>query len=157
MRIGSRTIDIALVVLGVASLICLSPVGSALAVIAATSVIGLPITLAMGAIPSLFLFLLLARLIHLMLAAAGLRFWPVSALLSFGLLAVIPFVENRKLDAEAGTLIAKDIRTIGNRPASGTLAYVGRDSGKSATECGDFCRRALLNGAVDGVLVAGSK
>ena len=157
MRIGRRTIDIALVVLGVASLVCLSPVGSALAVIAAISVIGLPITLAMGAIPSLFLFLLLARLIHLMLAAAGLRFWPASALLSLGLLAAIPFVENRKLDAEAGTLIAKDIRTIGNRPASGTLAYVGRDNGKSATECGDFCRRALLNGAVDAVLVASSK
>ena len=87
MRLNARNFDIMLVALGVVSLICLSPIGSLLAIVTAISIIGLPITLLMGAIPPLFLFLLLARLIHFALSSLGLRFWPASAALSLGLLA----------------------------------------------------------------------
>lgn len=157
MRISARTFDIALVVLGVASLICLSPIGSVLAIIAAISIIGLPITLLMGAIPPIFVFLLLARLIHLVLSAVGLRFWPVSAALSLGLLALVPYLENRRLDTEAQALVSGDVPGIGAPPAISTLAYVQPGSGSQATGCADLCQRALLNGAVERIIMAGSK
>ena len=157
MRLNARNFDIMLVALGVVSLICLSPIGSLLAIVTAISIIGLPITLLMGAIPPLFLFLLLARLIHLALSSLGLRFWPASAALSLGLLALVPHFENRKLDAEAQALVAGDIRDIEPPPAISTLAYVRSGSRNQATVCADLCQRALLNGAVERVIMAGSK
>jgi hypothetical protein len=153
MRVSARTFDIALVVLGVASLICLSPIGSVLAIIAAISIIGLPLALLLGAIPSIFLFLFLARLIHLALGAIGLRFWPASAAVALGLLALIPYFENSRLAAEAGALTAGDMTTIGALPAISTLAYVQYGAGNRENRCGDFCQRALLNGVVNQIVI----
>lgn len=157
MRLIARNFDIALVALGLLSLLCLSPFGSVLAIIAGISIIGLPIMLLMGLIPPLFLFLLLARIIHFGLSKVGLRFWPASAALSLGLLAAIPYIENRKLDVEAWKLVAGDITEIGVRPAPKTLAYVRSGIGARATVCDDFCQRALLNGVVDGILLVNAK
>ena len=157
MRISARTFDIALVVLGVASLICLSPIGSVIAIIAAISIIGLPLTLLLGAIPSIFLFLLLARLIHLALRAVGLRFWPASAALALGLLALIPYFENQRLSTEASALTAGDTTAIGPLPAISTVAYVQYGMSNREIGCGDFCQRALLNGVVTQFIMVSSK
>jgi len=156
MRVSARTFDIALVVLGVASLICLSPIGSVIAVVAAISIIGLPLALLLGAIPSIFLFLFLARLIHLALCAIGLRFWPASAALALGLLVLIPYLENGRLAAEAGALNAGDMTSLGALPAISTLAYVQQGAGNRENRCGDFCQRALLNGVVNQIVIVAS-
>lgn len=146
-----RSFDRFLIGLGIAAFLCLTPLGAGMAIVAAISIVGLPLTLAMAAIPPLFLFLLIARLFYLAMGSHG---KVVSGLLALATLAIIPLVENRRLDALALSLAAGDVNLIEARPAISTLAVV-RAKSRQANVCGDFCQRALLNGAVAAIIMAG--
>jgi hypothetical protein len=156
-RLRSLSIDTWLVVLGLAALVCLSPIGATIAVIAAISIVGLPLTLILAAIPPIFVFLLSARIAHILLALVGVRFWPFSAVLALAALAVVPFIENRRLEANVATLMSGDIDRIAAPPAMTTLAVVTTGGFRRKAECDDFCQRALLKQAVGRILMVKAK
>ncbi|WP_394887596.1 hypothetical protein ACG873_21985 [Mesorhizobium sp. AaZ16] len=153
VKLWSRSFDLFLVVLGLAALLCLSPLGTALAMIAAIAVIGLPITLAMAAIPTLFLVLLTARLIYLALLAFGLRAKILSAVLALGILAIVPWQENRRLDAIADSVIDGDMNRLAGPPSIETLAVVTPKAYHATGICDDFCQRTLLNKVVGSLIM----
>ena len=156
-RLRSRSIDTWLVVLGLAALVCLSPIGATIAVIAAISIIGLPITLILAAIPPIFVFLLCARIAHILLALVGVRFWPFSAVLALAALAVVPLLENRRLEAAVATLMSGDMDGIVEPPAMRTLAFVTAGSARDKGRCDDFCQRALLKQSVGRIVMIKAK
>ncbi len=153
VKLWSHSFDLFLVVLGLAALLCLSPLGAALAMIAAITVIGLPITLAMAAIPTLFLVLLTARLIYLALLAFGLRAKILSAVLALGILAIVPWQENRRLDAIADSVIDGDMNRLAGPPSIETLAVVTPKAYHATGICDDFCQRTLLNEVVGSLIM----
>lgn len=146
------TFDKVLLLLGGLALLCISPIGTVLAVVAAISIIGLPIALVMAAIPALFVLLLVARLIHASLAVVGIRLWPLSGALALGLLALIPWIENRRLDSIAQSMAGDDVTALDTLPKIATLAVL--NSAGESRVCDDFCQRALLNGVASEVIMA---
>ena len=143
-----------LVILGLAALFCLSPVGATIALVSAMAVVGLPLTFLFAAIPPLFVFLLAARIAHLALSLLGVRFWPLSAALALAALAILPWTENRRLDGIAEALLAGDIDKISAPPPITTLAWVTTGSSRGKAACDDFCQRALLKQSVAGIIMA---
>jgi len=152
LRLFRNKFDIVLAILGAVALFCLSPIGAMLALIAAIAVIGLPLTFIMGAIPTIFLFLLIARLVYAALPLRGAPGVAIGGAVSLAVLAVVPWLANRDLAATADALVAGDM-TLPAPQRFSTLALV--QSGRGARpSCGDLCQRALLNGAADRVIVA---
>ncbi len=144
--------DILLAILGVISLFCLSPIGAMLALIAAIAIIGLPLTVIMGAIPTLFLFLLIARLVQSIIPVRGIAGMAIGGTVSLAVLAIVPWLANQRLAATADALVAGDMAKATPQRYT-TLAVVDVGT-RSKNDCGDFCQRALLNGAVDRMIVA---
>lgn len=153
LRLRNFSFDLWLVILGVAALLALSPIGAVLAVASAISVVGLPITLILAAIPPLFVVLLAFRLAHLALSLAGIRFWAFSAALALAVLAIVPFFENRRLDAAADALISGDGHSLRQAPDMQALAVGSRGLGRGGPACDDLCQRALLRQAVPRIIM----
>ncbi|HHI81749.1 MAG TPA: hypothetical protein ENJ99_01210, partial [Rhizobiales bacterium] len=137
-----------LVILGIAAVFCLTEAGAGVALTAMLVIIGAPLTILMAAIPGLFLFLLLARLLWFGLKWTGPLSWPLSGVLAVGLLAIVPYMQNRKLDEIALEQLAGDRNKITGPVKLDTLAVVYPKAYYQKGTCGDFCQRALLNGVV---------
>ncbi|MCX7303461.1 MAG: hypothetical protein NTV73_03840 [Hyphomicrobiales bacterium] len=73
------------------------------------------------------------------------------------MLALVPYLENRRLAAEADVLVAGDKAGIGVLPTFATLAYVQYGTERRDSDCGDFCQRALLNAAAAQIIMVASK
>ncbi|TIU08020.1 MAG: hypothetical protein E5W40_16825, partial [Mesorhizobium sp.] len=83
-----------LLVLGLAALPCL--LLPQIAIVAAISIVGIPLALLMALIPPVFLFLLLTWAISF--GVPGRLNWLTSPLIAVALLAVPPFLINRSMD-----------------------------------------------------------
>ncbi|MEM9107133.1 MAG: hypothetical protein AAGC96_15895, partial [Pseudomonadota bacterium] len=143
-------------VLGLLSLLCISEAGRAIAILAAITIIGLPITVFMGLVPTLFVIFVLARLIYMVGWVFGLRpYWVVCAVVGLGLLAVIPYFENQRLSALAEDYLASDKSSPGTELPVATLAVVQLLKPSGNRQCDDLCQRALLNGQVKKVIMGG--
>ncbi len=145
--------DLILIVLGISAAFCLSPIVADLATVVLWTFIGAPLVLIPASIPTLFLFLLLARLAHFGLGLIGVRFWPLGGVVGLGLLAVLPAIENQRLNNIAQELIADDRNEVSQPVVIGTLAVVTTSQRSRDHECDDLCQRVLLAGRPSRVLM----
>ncbi len=118
------------------------------------TIIGIPIALYLMAAPFLFLVVLGTYLMR-RFTGAGLIGTIAALVATLGLLAVPPYVANRKLDASARAQVAGD-RDDGTKPAARVFAVRAPKyyrQTKDALNCDGFCQRALMNGVAERVLV----
>lgn len=145
---------VAIVVIGLLSVFCVSEAGRGIAIVAGISVIGLPLMMFMGLLPTMFVILVLARLVYMVFWPFGIRVhWVVCAVVRLGLLTVIPVFENQRLSALAEDYVAGDRTDVqGNLPV-GTLAVISLENSRRPSLCDDLCQRALLSGNVQKVIL----
>lgn len=153
MRIASlRSLPLDASVVGVAALGLLCLIAWPIAVMAAISIIGLPIFAIMAAIPTLALAVVAWRLAWIALARMGFRSVVASAIVAALVLALPPAVYNAKTEDRVAALV-KDDRAEAS-PRRDDLAIGLRDGLRSRDAlCGDLCRRLLLTGAAARVIV----
>lgn len=147
----SRSVDAQVVIVAVLGVFCL--VASPVAVVAAISIIGLPIAIVMAAVPTFALVIVAWRLSYRALAAAGLRSLIASALLATLALALPPAIYNGRLDAKA-RLLADDDKQGPSPIAPGNVVGLRPPHAARPTPCDDLCRRLLLTGAAARVVVS---
>lgn len=144
-------VDVLLVLLGLLAAFAMSEAGAGLAILAAITFIGLPVTLVLAAAPFLFLLFVIARIVVALsrplplLARLGLGFS-----VALAVLALIPLAENRRLEARLAPYIADDHDTLDGLDQPRILALVSERGGS----CDELCQSLLLNGAVDAVISA---
>ncbi len=147
----SHSVGVQVAIVAVLGVLCL--VASPVAMVAAISIIGLPIAIVMAAVPTFALVIVAWRLSYRALAAAGLRSLIASALLATLALALPPAIYNGRLDAKARLLVAEDRQ--GPSPVSpGTTVGLRPSHATRPTTCDDLCRRLLLTGAAARVVVS---
>lgn len=143
-----------LLVLGLAALPCIFM--PELALVAALTIIGLPLAALMAVIPAIFFLLLLVRIGTHLLPAAG---WIGGVLAAAAIVTAIPWWANSILDERAKALAAGDVNVL-LRPFAAKIVAVVTPPGywnNRETECDDFCLRALLSGELEKVLVVMTK
>jgi hypothetical protein len=148
------------VILGLLSLVAISPVGHAIAIIGMISLIGLPIAFLVIAIPTLFLLTLAGHLTWE--AWSKLRAGHRRTALAFAiaLLAMVDFFVfrawrvNAWLDRSVASLVEQDVDTMAPSGPVGALALLRtvRGSFENDTLCDDLCRRLLLTRSAQQVL-----
>lgn len=141
-----------LLVLGLAAIPCL--LFPQMAIVAAMSIVGIPIAILMALIPPVFLFVLLTWAISFRIPAR--LAWLTSPLIAAALLAVPPFLINRSMDQTTTALVSGDHDQVLRPFQTGTLAVRSDRSvfwTKTQTHCDDFCMRALLTGSVQRIMV----
>jgi type III secretory pathway component EscS len=153
---GGRSFGFIVLLAAIAGLICASEIGHVIAIIAGISVIGLPIMIAMMAIPTFSLFMVFAWVCRRLLRFAGFDSLPLALVAAAGLMFAIPFIENSLTGAQVSQFLSADRQTgeDGNAPRFGGNAfgvYVGR---KITRECDELCQRLLLSGAARSYIVA---
>lgn len=139
------------IVLGVATLIALSPIGEGLALIGLMSLIGIPITLLLAAIPTVFLFSCLTLVIALALKLEGKKVAPAAAL-ALGVMLLVPLVHNWIAAIYISHLVKEDQTPVVEPWAGGTMALVvptDRD-----VECNNLCQKMLGRGFAQQFIVA---
>ena len=153
MRVASlRSLPLDASVIGIAALGLLCLFAWPVAIMAAISVIGLPIFFAMAAVPTLALAVVAWRLSWIALARMGLRSVVASAIVAALVLALPPAVYNARTQEHVEALVAGD--RADPIPALNAPAIALRDGLRSRDAvCGDLCRRLLLTGAASRVLV----
>ncbi|PAQ00026.1 hypothetical protein LRP31_18240 [Mesorhizobium mediterraneum] len=141
-----------LLVLGLAALPCL--LLPQIAIVAAISIVGIPLALLMALIPPVFLFLLLTWAISF--GVPGRLNWLTSPLIAVALLAVPPFLINRSMDRTTMALVSGDNDRIVRPFRAETLAVRSDRTAfwtKTQTRCDDFCMRALLTRSARRIMV----
>ena len=127
-----------------------------LVMVAAISIIGLPIALALYVAPLVFLFSLGTWLVgrRLNLGTAG---YFIGAGVTLIALMLPPWFVNTRLEERAAALIAEDTDKV-SKPLRAKIIAVRSDKPVSANRdeaaCDGLCMRALLNGVAERVLVA---
>ena len=118
-----------------------------------------PVAIVLIFIPTIFLFLLIARFCHFALEFSGLRLkWfriTLSAVIALVTMAAVPYFQNWKLDRIANALVEGDRTDITAPFNARTLGMIKPSSGDphDDTACDDFCMRLLLNRVVENVVV----
>ncbi|MDA4845730.1 hypothetical protein [Hoeflea poritis] len=145
-----------LIILGAIAAFSLTSFGAAVAILAGISFVGLPLFLAMAVIPTLFLVLLLAWLVRLLSRLFGGKLhWLICLAVAVGLLAIPPYLENKRLNGIAERLVADDHHSEKISGPFDTFAIV-RYGHNRGVACGDLCQRMLLNGQAERVVIANS-
>lgn len=151
-------LDKTLIILGVLSVICLSPIGLGIALLGLISFIGIPIVIIMGLIPTVFLFLLLVRISqHFLGTGKRFRWVPglaLSILIAVGVLAGVPLIANSQLDYLAAKLASDDIDAIAKPVAINSLAIVYSKAYNRVGICDDLCQQALFSNDVSEITMA---
>lgn len=119
-----------------------------LAMIAAISIVGIPIAIAMWVAPSLLLMCVLFLVIYRFVPLQGPRRVFLSIALVPAMLALTPFLLNLPVYMQAREWIEGDLNNI-------VLPLNARVIGVRQTEneCDEFCVRALLTGTADKIIV----
>ncbi|WP_312361271.1 hypothetical protein [Agrobacterium sp.] len=119
-----------------------------LAMIAAISIVGIPIALAMWAAPSLLLICVLFLIIYRFVPLHGLHRVFLSIALVLTTLSLVPLLLNLPIHMQAREWIAGDLNNI-------VLPLNARVIGirQTENECDEFCIRALLTGTADKIIV----
>jgi hypothetical protein len=120
---------------------------------AAISIIGIPIAIFLAASPFLFIVALGTRIISRWLGSSVLAVIAGAAAM-LALLAIPPFLVNRSLESRAKSFVAED-HDDGTRPAGEVIAIRGdaMTAVRRDVNCTGFCQRALLNGVAKRILV----
>ena len=142
-----------LLVLGVLSLIVLALPW--IGVLAAITVIGLPLALAYWATPAVFVLALTAYLIHRVLPLSGKTGAIASVMMALAVLAILPYVLNGAIHRKAVSFAAGDLDKLQRPVTARTIA--SRENfrfAKGVTQCDGFCLHSLLTGAAERFLVA---
>lgn len=131
-----------------------------LALVAAITIIGIPIALFMAAAPGLFLFALMVLAIRRPMIGHWYATYAAGCAALF-ILGVIPQIFNDRLDRQVAELVAGDHAEFQGPLRTKVLAVrsdqqFGGD-GRNGPACDDFCQRALLNGQVDRLLYVTTK
>lgn len=148
-----RTWTFWLIFLGVSAAITMF--ATSLISVAMITIIGVPIALYLMAAPFLFLLLLGTYLIQRLTGVTGTMGTGVALVATLGLLAVPPYVTNRKLEATAQAQVSGD-RDNGTKPQGQVIAVRSSKmmgTSKDTLNCDGFCQRALMNGVAERVLV----
>ncbi|MEZ5872736.1 MAG: hypothetical protein R3D32_13030 [Nitratireductor sp.] len=137
------------------ALVFLSPIGNAVFVVLAISVIGIPVALALSLIPPVALLLSFASIFAWPMRKHGwvavlLAFIPAAAAMFF-----IPVGMNIIAEREAQDLVSGDIAPVTAPFAGRTLALLVRPGHRE--ECFNLCQRALVSGAAQTFIVASMK
>ncbi|MFZ4531985.1 MAG: hypothetical protein ACOYOJ_09250 [Alsobacter sp.] len=148
----SQSVDVQVAIVAVLGVVCL--VAWPVAMVAAITVIGLPIAIVMAAFPTFALVIVAWRLSYRALAAAGLRSLIASALLATLALALPPAIYNGRLDAKVNLLVDGDRKGPSPIVQGTTVGLRPPHSGGRLTTCDDLCRRLLLTGAAARVVVS---
>lgn len=123
--------------------------------VALITVIGIPIAMFLMAAPFLFLVVLGTWFLRRW-AGEGWMGTGAALALTLALLAVPPYLVNRKLDADAKAQVAGDL-DMGTVPKGKSIAvrYGSYNWSKSngVVNCDGFCQRALINGVAERVLM----
>ena len=136
-----------LIFLGISALLAL--LLPELAIVAAISIIGIPIALFLAMAPGLFIIFFFPHLISKFLGGGWISVG-VGLVVTLGVLAIVPYIANMPLEKRAIELVATDhdsltppiaVGILGVRSTNGLMGF-GRDT----TPCDEFCARALLNG-----------
>ena len=146
-------IEKTLLVLGVLSLIVLALPW--IGVLAAITVIGLPLALAYWATPAVFVLALTAYLIHRVLPLSGKTGAIASVMMALAVLAILPYVLNGAIHRKAVSFAASDLDKLQRPVSARTIA--SRENfrfAKGVTQCDGFCLHSLLTGAAERFLVA---
>ncbi len=133
-------------------------IGPELGMIAAISVIGIPLAIAYWAIPALFMVLLIIRILYLFLPLQGAAALLLAIAACAVLLAVPPFLINGKIKSSAYAYVAQDHNEL-MLPITAKSIAVRRALrfDKATTRCDGFCMHALLTGTAEKVLVVDTK
>jgi hypothetical protein len=144
--------------LGVVAAIVLA--APALTVVAMISVVGIPLALAMMAVPTLFCIVALAYALQKLHGREG----PVAVAASIAgallLLAGMAGFANSRLDRSAEEYLEGDLDTLEKPLRARSIGLVDLDGfgwSKGETRCDELCQRLLLSGAAERVLVADRK
>lgn len=154
------TLSAVVAAVGLAALLALSPIGHGLFILGLVSVVGIPISILLAALPSIFLVLLAIRLAVEVRRGLAAGKGGKAVVLVLVLAVMADFFVLRawrvadQLDDRAAALGAADIDELGPPGAIGTLAVLRNTAAShdTATPCDDLCQRLLLTGAVDRVL-----
>lgn len=150
-----RRIEMVLLALGVLSLVVFA--FPELGVIAAITVIGLPLALAYWVTPAVFVFALTAYLLHRPLRLSGKTGVVVSSLVAAVVLAMPSYLLNGPIHREAASWAAGDLDKLRLPITARSIASRERFKfPKGTTPCGGFCLHSLLTGAAERFLVADS-
>ncbi len=142
-----------LIAMGLLALVAISPIGQVIAMLAAISVIGLPIAFLVVALPSVFLVLLASRLTGE--AWACFRSGRTGAAIAFALALLLMadfFVfrawrVNGWLDSRVAALVADDKDQAAATGSIGTLGVLRNT--RNASDTDEFVRRSLPTAFVD--------
>ncbi|NNF80814.1 MAG: hypothetical protein HKN05_22560, partial [Rhizobiales bacterium] len=150
-----RRIEKVLLVLGILSLVVLALPD--LGMLAAMTIIGLPLAIAYWAIPAIFLVTLVAYLIHRVLPLSGKLAVTASVVLAVAALALPPFVLNSAIHRQAASFAAGDLNKLSLPLTAHSIASREKFRfRKGATKCDGFCLHSLLTGTAKRFLVAHS-
>ena len=145
--------NLVLIVLGLVTLVTyLVPW---IVIVAMISIIGIPIAFGLMAAPGIFLFLLLAKLIHKPISGHALS--PIAAAAgALALLAGIPYPYNVAMDRRMDELVACDVERFNEPLRVKTFAMRSESRFGSGNEpqCDDLCQRMLLNDQAQRVVYA---
>jgi len=123
-------------------------------IVAAITIIGLPIALALMLAPLVFIVSVGSWLVGraLKLGATGYALGAGASLLA---LAVPPAIINATLEERAAAMVAQDLDVL-SKPLRASVIAVRNDktqwAGRREAVCDGFCMRALMNGAAERVL-----
>jgi hypothetical protein len=121
---------------------------------AAISIIGIPIAVFLAAAPFLFVVALGTRIISRWLGG-GLLAVVAGAAVTLALLAIPPFLINGSLEGRAKSFVRED-HDDGTKPAGEVIAVRGEAMtvhSRDTVNCDGFCQRALVNGITKRILV----
>ncbi len=140
--------------LGVAAWVVLAlPV---LTVLCLISFIGIPLGLAMMAVPTLFELVALAYVMQRLIGRDTRPAIAASFALALALLGAVASLCNARLDRRAAEFLAGDMDTLERPLRAKAIGLVDVDShffSKGETRCLELCQRLLLSGAADRVIV----
>lgn len=146
-------LDRLLVSLGILAAFCLTPTGGGVAIAAFWTIIGVPVAVAMWAIPCIFLFLAVTRVVYFVLPAKWQARWVISSISALALLAAPPFVVNQHRKAAARAELALD-RDLTTQPIPARHLAIAADGAGPNLACDELCQRLLLNDLASTVTVA---
>jgi len=147
----NKVLNLVLLITGVAGTIALAI--PAVTLFLMLTVIGIPVAIALMAAPTLFLTAALTKFFY-QPAKRLPRGVAIAVLLAIGVLAAVPVPFNTALELRARKYVAGDHDEL-HRPFVSKVVAIRRDGTYRTSDppCDGFCKRALINGIVDRVLV----
>jgi membrane protein implicated in regulation of membrane protease activity len=151
-KLFSRTFLVLLILVGLPAAITMT--NPSIIMVLIWTMIGLPLALLMAATPTLFLVLVMTRVLAIFVGG-GIFVHFAALFTTLVLLAILPLVANVRIDAEMEALVSGDLNNV-EMPLTGKVIAVRRENysinRSHDQECDEFCIRALLNGAASEVI-----